>query len=429
MIGIAARSSIALGLNLEKVITGLDVKSGEARKQLWWSVYRLESLLSVMTGRASCLRNASSSANPPFLNPNLDFTVPDIEQPINELQWTINLDEGKVISQVSFLKSLEPTQSLYCFYMVDLTLITHAIINEVYSLEPSRVGWSCIESRIAFYHKKLDFWASTIHPSFGFQSGQFISPPRESPFQSSLALNYYSAHILLNRPSLKGPSLEKKHDSPASGILFANKIAFDCLQASLRAIAQLPDRPDLAWCYQVPQWWDILHILTQSITILLLDISAGPASIRPKEIQLPAESVIWAGVTKGLHWLHCLGKTSESARRAFLFFNTCVRRMAPSRTLDLEWLSLVIDPCRASCGPKSSEDENLVINLPEDSKRHFSANGQDDIVFFQDLSGEQRILVPGALAVLDTGEKLVELVSNSDFAVEDILFSLMDCHP
>ncbi|KAJ5988437.1 hypothetical protein N7481_003647 [Penicillium waksmanii] len=426
MIGIATRSGIALGLNLEKVIIGLDVKSGEARKKLWWSLFRLESLLSVMTGRVSCLGNASSSANPPFLNPNLDLTVPDMEQPINELQWTINLDEGKALPQVSFLKSLEPTHSLYCFYMVDLTLITHTIINEIYSLDPSRVGWSCIESRIAFYHKKLDFWASTIHPSFG---SQFISPPREPSFQDSLALNYYSAHILLNRPSLKGPSFEKKHDSPDSGIRFANKIAFDCLQASLGAIAQLPDRPDLAWCYQVPQWWDLLHILTQSITILLLDISASPALIRPEEIQFPAESVVWAGVTKGLHWLHCLGKSSESAHRAFLFFNTCVRRMKPSKTLDQEWLSLVIDSSRASCGPNYSEDESLVINLPEDSKRHISANGEDDIVFFQDLSGEQRILVPGALAVLDTGEKLVELVSNSDFAVEDILFSLMDCHP
>jgi len=40
MIGIAARSGIALGLNLEKKIIRLDIRSGEARKQLWWSIFR-----------------------------------------------------------------------------------------------------------------------------------------------------------------------------------------------------------------------------------------------------------------------------------------------------------------------------------------------------------------------------------------------------
>lgn len=124
MIGIATRSGISLGLNLEKRIPGLDVRSGEARKQLWWSIHRLESLLSVMTGRVSSLGNASSSASPPYLNPNLDLEIPDISQPTNEIQWTIYLNDEKRNFQKSFLRSLKPSHSLYLFYVADLALIS-----------------------------------------------------------------------------------------------------------------------------------------------------------------------------------------------------------------------------------------------------------------------------------------------------------------
>jgi hypothetical protein len=438
MIGIATRSGIALGLNLRKKTMGLDVKSREARNQLWWSIFRLESLLSIMTGRVSSLGDASSFANPPFLNPK---KIPGAEQPINELQWTINMDKRKAISQTSFLQSLQPTHLLYRFYMVDLALITHTISNEVFSFKQFCIGWSCLESRVAFYHEKLNFWASTIHASFGFHGAQPVSTARGFPYQCSLALNYYSAHILLNRPFLDGPASDKKHDSRESGIQFANKMAFNCLQASLNAIAIFPEQPDLAWCYQGPHWWNILHVLKQSIAILLLYISEGPTSASTEDIQSPSELVVWAGMTKGLRWLHCLGKTSESARRDFHLLNICVQRMMPYKNVKSKDISLVIDPSRTPDDPKQSglkdipeesstsfSEENAAIGYEQHSKRSFSINGDEDPVCFQDLLGAQRPSVPGALAVFGTDEKLLDLVSKSDSAIVDILLSLMDCN-
>lgn len=74
MIGITARSGISLGINLQKKNDRLDVGSEEARKQLWWSIFRLEHLLSVMTGRVSCVGSASSSLPPPLPLPSLAHT-------------------------------------------------------------------------------------------------------------------------------------------------------------------------------------------------------------------------------------------------------------------------------------------------------------------------------------------------------------------
>jgi hypothetical protein len=55
MIGIAIRSAIALGLNLRIKDNRVDLQASEARKRLWWSIYYLEHVLSVMTGRISYL--------------------------------------------------------------------------------------------------------------------------------------------------------------------------------------------------------------------------------------------------------------------------------------------------------------------------------------------------------------------------------------
>lgn len=281
-----------------------------------------------------------------------------------------------------FLRCLEPTQSLFSFYMVDLALIKHTINNDLYATDPSLVGWSCVKSRMIFYRQMLDVWASTIHSSFGFQGGLIVSPPTGS-LQVSLALNYYSAHILLNRPCLNNLTFGKKHVSRDSGEQYANRKSFDCLQASLGVIAQLPDQPDLVWWYQVPQYWDILHILAQSLAIILLSIPAGPTSAKSEGVQLPLEPAVWASVTKSLCWLHCLGGTSESACRGFQFFNNCVQRMVPSRALDLKGKYALIDPSRTACDSISSKARDMLeakaMSPPEDGGAGGDIAGQRNV--------------------------------------------------
>lgn len=436
MIGVATRSGISLGLNLEKKIAGLDVKSGEARKQLWWSIHRLESLLSVMTGRASCLGNASYSAMPPFLNPRLDFTIPDISQPTNELQWTINLSNAQRSSQISFLSSLKPSQSLYLFYMADLALLSQGIINEVYVTGAPHIGWNRIDSRIVSYREKVDFWASTIHPSFCFKGHR--TPVHESPFRSSLALNYYSVCILLSRPSLAGPSIEKKGIARRSRTKFADKTALFCLHASLGAVAQLPEQPDLSWWYQVPQWWNLLHILTQATVVLLLDLSIDSTPAGSEVLSHPDESEVWARVQKALRWLQCLAITSESARRVFLFFHTCAHRMAPNLVLDFDNLPSVAGFSQVSPDPENSRfdysfEHSTVPTSQDNEVIHDTGNLDSDGLFsdqdmstFQIVEGLQRASETSVSAVLDTDRDICDLVSNTSSSVQDLLFSLVE---
>ncbi|KAJ5981976.1 hypothetical protein N7451_012076 [Penicillium sp. IBT 35674x] len=71
MIAIAARPGISLGLNLQRKNDSFDKKSRETRKQVWWSIFRLEHILSVMTGRDSCVGSSSRTLAPPLPFPTL----------------------------------------------------------------------------------------------------------------------------------------------------------------------------------------------------------------------------------------------------------------------------------------------------------------------------------------------------------------------
>lgn len=447
MIGVATRSGIALGLNLQKKNDGLDIKSGEARNQLWWSIFRLEHLLSVMTGRVSCLGDASSSTPPPLAPEYLAHTVHNIyplvsppSAPISAMQWSIHLDREQMESQNTLLKSFTPTPSLYFFYMVDLSLIAHAINNGIYALDVSRIGWSRVENRIALYAKKMDHWVLSLHPSFCFEDNDSNQlPGSRSAFQVSLALNYYSGRIILNRPCLKRPGSGKKSGTRLTRSRFSNTSALACLQASLAIMKLLPDQTNLAWCYEILQWWDFLHVLTQATVILLLDVSIGPVATTSQQAATLAvyASDILNGAKKGLSWLHCLGSTSEAARRSFRFCNACIRRMATTKDLDL---SGIPSPSTSSSTSRDSQGEIEMVpqqemegvpvighSKPAESPRSSQSERRDDLLF-QDPQDVQPPMgsLRNPFAWYDTDIDMSEYISfPADAEVEDILLSMM----
>ena len=137
-------------------------------------------------------------------------------------------------------------------------------------------------------------------------------------------------------------------------------------------MALLPDQACLDWCYGLPEWWNFLHILNQATVILLLDISIGPVPTRLNEEAVPAEpiEVVLNGVKKGLSWLHCLGKTSEAARRASEFGHDCIRRIATTKDLDLSGLPSPVVPFRNVLGTNAivSQDAIEAVSAPGCSK-------------------------------------------------------------
>lgn len=444
MIGIAARSGISLGINLHKKDDGLDADSEEARKQLWWSIFRLEHLLSVMTGRVSCIGSASSSLPPPLPLPSLAHTgfagqqTDDVlHSQLSHVNWTLQTNPKGSDIQSKLLKSLYPSSSLYHFYMVDLSLISHAISSGVYATDTYQTDWGRIESRISLYNKRMDRWVSRLNAAFHFEDnhGNLLSTI-ESPFQISLALSYYSTRIVLNRPCLNRPAFEKATGARLARSRFSNLSALACLQASLAIITLLPEQASLNWTYQLLQWWDFVHVLTQATVILLLDISIGPVPTKPGEIRVVSESVqdVLKAAKKGIRWLQILGKTSGSAQRSFEFANKCIHSLRAAKESDLSDFPPVADQLRETRSARRNADfstrsDKLGFGAEKSTSEDFAApeKSKSEIIA-QDQPGRRS---PAAaqqsiFSLYDCDADMPDLPpSLQDSEFEDLLLSMM----
>ncbi|CAL5866998.1 uncharacterized protein PFLUO_LOCUS1210 [Penicillium psychrofluorescens] len=201
----------------------------------------------------------------------------------------------------------------------------------------------------------------------------------------------------------------------------------------------LPDQTDLAWCYEILQWWDFLHVLTQATVILLLDLTIGPAAMSSEEAAVLAQSAsdVLNGAKKGISWLHCLGSTSEAARRSFRFCNACIRRMAATNDLDLSGIpspdtssstSLDSQEGKETASQQEMEDAPVVEqSKPVESSRSSQGERSDDLLF-QDPQDEQPPMgsLQSPFALFDTDIDMSDNISlPANAEVEDMLLSMM----
>jgi hypothetical protein len=352
------------------------------------------------------------------------------------------LDEEQIQLQRDLLKPITPSPSLYFFYVIDLSMITHAITNRVYTTDVSRGGWGRVESRINLYNTKLDMWAKSLPSSFDFQGGGASEQlESKSSFQISLALNYYSARITLYRPCLNRPAFDKESGTRLARSRFSNVSALACLRASLAIIMLVPDEPDLTWCYKALHWWELLHILSQATVILLLDILIGPAPTKPGEAAVRSESIehVLNCAKKGISWLRCLGRTSEAAQRAYKFCNNCVHRIAATKHLNLNRIPSPVSSHRKSKYTPEAKNLNAQHEIQPEfcteysrliNHSRISDGEQINGMLSQDVQGDHSPMhnFRNGLAVDDSDHDMAELFShqdNTDLKIEELLLSWM----
>lgn len=88
----AARLGITLGLNLYPTRKIFNNDSFDTRVNLWWSIFQLETLLSLITGRPSSLGENSSVAPAPSAFHTLGYKPSEPEPRGKEkssIKWTI----------------------------------------------------------------------------------------------------------------------------------------------------------------------------------------------------------------------------------------------------------------------------------------------------------------------------------------------------
>ncbi|CAG8096146.1 unnamed protein product [Penicillium olsonii] len=349
MIGTAARSSISLGLHLRASHNKLNAQALEARHKLRWSIFILENLLSVMTGRPSGLGNSFSSAAPPLASEDMgpftnNASNARLDRPSENppMQWTMNQQYKRLKAQLALTKTMPATDKLYFFCLADLIVISHTASTRVYSTDAVKRGFDEIESRIDLYNTTMVDWRTGLPDSLSFEvidAGPNLTVT--DSYRLSLAMHYHSSRILLNRPCLT----RKKKDGKSADTNHLSRQRKDieetCLHSALAILEIFPDEPGSKWLCSIP-WWNVLHFLVQAITILLIQISFGGSFQVQKVQNSTSESsseqllkrpdvgdheVVRIAAKKALAWLCHLGKTDDSARRAYEKSGSCLRRI------------------------------------------------------------------------------------------------------
>ncbi|KAL4945071.1 hypothetical protein BDV06DRAFT_185939 [Aspergillus oleicola] len=347
---LALRSGISLGLNLRNASGVMPDQSKEARYRVWWCLYTFEHLLGVMTGRMTGISDGICTTPMPlpvdedrFQDPAVAELLSSLElrqervesalasffvrqMPMNPGQSRRASDTGKG-RDVSRLKSLPPSTSLFFLYFIDLAVIAQETVNRVYSLDCIMVPWVHIESRIEELQSRIERWFRHLHEAYDWTR---IDEQDPELLRGSLCLafHYYSARITLGRPCLCRRDV-RPANSPDPKKPFSHEISINVLDAAQRLIALLPDVPDASRIYQTCPWWCILHYLMQATTVLLLELSFGCIHV-PEDEQKTLEST-----KKGIRWIFAMSKSSLASRRAWELCDSNLRRLAMGMNFDL----------------------------------------------------------------------------------------------
>ncbi|CAI7596154.1 unnamed protein product [Penicillium glandicola] len=375
----ALRSALSLGINLRLTDSRTKDAAKEARGRLWWSIYSLEHLITSMTGRASCVGEGLCSVPTPLPYEEETFENPDakslLQDPIlREAQLRSTLFESpSQHHSPSWVTSCAPCPSLFFHFLVDLSLITHALMNKVYSIEGLRKGPAQVEYHVQKSTLQMDRWLSKLPLFYQFTipdtNPWHLNPAKlddlSAPFlreRVCLAMNYYSARISLCRPCLSHIHQYQRQASLTGEQTTRGKLRFEtathCLQSSCALISILPETPNMIWLARATPCWSILHFIMQATTALLLGLSycssthtnnsPDRANPLPSPVTPPISqgyplletdlSTAVAAARKALAWLHATASVDPAARRAFLLCDGIIRKIAPGLGIDLsQW--------------------------------------------------------------------------------------------
>ena len=293
----------------------------ERRRKVWNSLYRLEVLLSALTGRPKCVSFS-------------DVTVPtDVFQPTRSKPGSVPAESerrsswldhhnlwldflgadrlvattfvGGIVEWSAFTSiGMGPSQAHF-FASLQLSHINDEVGRRLYSagLEQS---WYDVQNTIRDLEARRLDWIEKLPPELRHDYQGWADFDSRSRLE--LATSFHSLGMMLYRPCLCQIIIEA--ESPQS-MKFNLDCGRYCVEAALKMISFMPDTPVSNEVLQVLPWWALLHYTTQAASVLLLELCLNMQHMPGNE-----EDVM-TGLRKALSYLLSLSSTSKSALKAW----------------------------------------------------------------------------------------------------------------
>ncbi|KAJ5997847.1 hypothetical protein N7522_009507 [Penicillium canescens] len=331
--GIAIRGALALGLHLRNVGASTSDTSKEIRYRVWWSLYTLEHLLTVMTGRPSCVIDSSCTTPMPVPYDESDFQKGEVARLIRrsssmyydqmpasnsgeDRESTAESESNDApaesdikMNRAEYLKSLPPCISFYFLQLSSLTSISKRMTVKLYSPEALQSPWASTEFTIQSLMLEIDSWFMNLpQPTISLQHRHHNAPS--------------TSHQNRHHPTMSV--------SPeTSGIRGRQDIRV--LQQNCRRVC----RGRVPHAHAVPRFTRCSHAIPHVAVVVYPPLpdagsySAPPGigisrPTRPRKRNHGLQSR-----EKALDWLSSLSKTSLASERAWRLCDGFLRRLAP----------------------------------------------------------------------------------------------------
>jgi hypothetical protein len=296
-VGVALRFAFSLGLHVRNEDPSASATKREMLVRIWWSLYCLERLLSIITGRPSIIVDSVCSVPLPA-----PFPADEVADHMDEVSRLRN-PLGYPASQFTASSSvISPTFSSFDYDMINpprtpigmgpmaancgsyfkalvqLGIITQNILTSLYSASTMIRALADIQQDMVQLSQRLDQWVVSVPSEFNFQThdpraGSNLSSPACFRERVLLGFNFCSARILLTRPCL----FALNHSQAAADLniptTFIRRMADICVDAAKTVTDFLPDQPNALFVYENGPWWCIVHSLMQTASVFLLALS------------------------------------------------------------------------------------------------------------------------------------------------------------
>ncbi|KAF1849131.1 uncharacterized protein K460DRAFT_280163 [Cucurbitaria berberidis CBS 394.84] len=270
VIGTSMRLALALGLHLRNEDRSANGMRKELMQNTWWSLHAIECLVSSITGRPPVIAIEDCTVSLPQSASTERDTNSSSTRRASRIRTDYISPQSPTSSGSSASGSRAGPQASYFVIHVNMTLISQKVLVSLYSPRTAASSWQSVQTKITGLLAELEEWKKESLPQIlGPGHPQQLDDERE---RFLLRISYWSTKILITRPCLC--RLERRIENESNrSVDFNSQAAEACVEAARELTKLLPDQPDADFIYSSGPWWTVIHIIMQSMAVLLLEMA------------------------------------------------------------------------------------------------------------------------------------------------------------
>lgn len=345
-----------MGLNLRSQSDDIAHVSRETRYRVWWALFVLDILSSVMTGRPPCARETFCTTPLPVPYEDEDFEDETVKQVIADhglrnhlLRSLLSYDSIPGLNEASLdqrppvvpgpgagglerpsqrvkPENLTPNMSFYFLYSVDLSLLMRRAIEALYAPGATRRSWKEMEHISSAFNDLADQWFSRLPAHFDFT--RFSTEHPLALQRARLGFQFFTTKLVITQPCLRRLAYKTFGDTVPGPSCEA--MAATCVQMAKEVLSIFPEASDASFIYLICPWWCVLHHIVQSLTVLFVQLF-----IRSQVGTIEAISLA-DDIRKGMRLLREMTTRDASSKQAFSVFRDILVSHGPKFALIID---------------------------------------------------------------------------------------------